>query len=82
MVPPYKKFVPEQLTNCKTQYGKWKCTDCTKIIRTYCSCTPGLMYCTDCYGNHHADFAADDKDETQLGGLKTPQQPPSNLHFT
>ena len=64
MVPPYKKIVHGRLTNCKTQYGKWKCTDFTKIIRTYCSFTPGLMYCTDCYGNHHADVAGDDKDKT------------------
>ena len=64
MVPPYRKFVHGRLTNCNSQYGKWKCRDCTKIIRTYCSCTPGLMYCMDCYGNHHADVAADDKDET------------------
>ena len=64
MVPPYKKIVHGRLTNCKTQYGKWKCTDCTKIIRTYCSCTPGLMYCMDWYGNHRADVAGDDKNET------------------
>ena len=28
------------------------------------------MHCTDCYGNHDADVAADDdKDETLLGPL-------------
>ena len=64
MVPPYKKFVQGQLTNCKTKYGKWKCTDCAHIVRSYCSCTRGLMYCTDCYGNHHADVAGDKKGST------------------
>ena len=64
MVPPYKKFIQGRLTNCKTKYGKWKCTDCARIVRLYCSCTPGLMYCTDCYGNHRADVAGDEKGST------------------
>ena len=60
MVPPYKKF-QGRLTNCKTKYGKWKCMDCAHIVRSYCLCTPGMMYCTGCYGNHHADVAGDKK---------------------
>ena len=60
MVPPYK-FFQGKLTNCKMKYGKWKCTDCAHIVRLYCLCTPGLMYCTDCYGNHNADVTGDEK---------------------
>ena len=55
-VPHFKKFVKGRLVNCKTKYGKWKCTDCSRSVRSYCSCTPGLMYCTECYANHCADM--------------------------
>ena len=60
MVQPYK-FFQGKLTNCKIKYGKWKCTDCAHIVRLYCLCTPGLMYCTDCYANHHAEVTGDEK---------------------
>ena len=48
MVRPNKTFVQGRLTNCKMKYGKWKCMGCAHIVRSYGSCTPGLMYCTDC----------------------------------
>ena len=64
MVPIYKKIIQGRLVSCKTKYGKWKCTDCSKFVRSYCSCTPGLMFCTDCFGNHHADFAINDTHNT------------------
>ena len=64
MVPIYKKIIQGRLVSCKTKYGKWKCTDCSKFVRSYCSCTPGLMFCTDCFGNHRADLAIDDTHNT------------------
>ena len=42
----------------------YRCMDCTHIVRSYCLCTPGLMYCSDCYGNHHADVEGDEKGST------------------
>ena len=60
MVPVFKKFIQGQLVTCKTKYGKWKCTSCNKFVCSYCSCTSGLMFCTDCFGNHHAELAMDD----------------------
>ena len=64
MVPIYKKFLQGRLVSCKTKYGKWKCTDCSKFVRSYCSCTPGLMSCTDCFGNHRADLVMDNPNNT------------------
>ena len=65
----FKKFVKGQLVNCKTKYGKWKCTDCSRNVRLHCSCTPGLMYCTECYANHRADDAGEEKQETKFSGF-------------
>ena len=68
-VPHFKKIVKGRLVNCKTKYGKWKCTDCSCIVRSYCSCTPGLMYCTECYANHCVDIAEEEKQATEFSGF-------------
>ena len=67
MVPTNKKIVQGRLVPCKTKYGKWKCTDCKKYVRSYCTCTPGLMFCVDCFGNHRAACATAGTTNTQLG---------------
>ena len=64
MVPVYKKIIQGRLVSCKMKYGKWKCTNCSKFVRSYCSCTQGLMFCTDCFGNHRADLTIDDTRNT------------------
>ena len=51
--------------------------DCAHIVSSYCSCTPGLMYCTDWYGNHHADIAGDEKGRHNLA---PPPPPPPQSH--
>ena len=68
-VPHFKKFAKGRLQNCKTKYGKWKCTNCSQNVRLYCSCTPGLMFCTECYANHHADLAREEKQATKCSGF-------------
>ena len=65
----FKKFVKGQLENCKTKYDKWKCTNCSRNVRSYCSCTPGLMFCTECYGNCCADLAGEEKQATKFSGF-------------
>ena len=67
MVPTNKKFVQGRLVPCKTKYGKWKCTDCKKYVRSYCTCMPGLMFCVDCFGNHRAECATAGTTNTQFG---------------
>ena len=34
MVPIYKKIIQGRLVSCKTKYGKWKCMDCSKFVRS------------------------------------------------
>ena len=69
MVLQFKKFIQGRLVTCKTKYGKWKCTNCSKFVRNYCSCTPGLMFCIDCFGDHRADVAMADSRHAQFGVL-------------
>ena len=40
-----------------------------QFLRLYCSCTPGLMYCTECYANHRADIAGEEKQATKFSGF-------------
>ena len=61
------KFIQGQLQKCKTKYGKWKCTNCPKFVRSYCSCTPGLMFCADCFGDHRAAVAIGGAADTNFG---------------
>ena len=57
-------WVTHQLQDETWEVEMYRCMDCTPIVRLYCLCTPGLMYCTDCYGNHHADVEGDEKGST------------------
>ena len=67
MVPMNKQFVQGRLVPCKTKYGKWKCTDCKKFVRSYCTCMPGLMFCVHCFGNHRAECTMAGTTNTQFG---------------
>ena len=67
MVPTHTKFIQERLMTCKTKYGKWKCSNCSKFVCSYCSCTPGLMFCTDCFGDHRVDVAMVTSGVTNFG---------------
>ena len=49
------------------KYGEWKCTNCPKFVRKYCSCTPGLMFCADCFGDHHAVIAIGGATDAKFG---------------
>ena len=71
MVPINKKFNQGRLVNCKTKYGKWKCTNCPKFLHSYCSCTPGALFCTDCFGDHHAEVAVACNEVTSFGELQS-----------
>ena len=55
---PKKKIIKNGLlVACKDPYQRQTCGVCrTKCCRSYCSCTPGLILCTDCYANHRAEI--------------------------
>ena len=55
---PKKIIKNGRLVACKDPYQRQTCGVCrTKRCRSYCSCTPGLILCTDCYANHRAEIA-------------------------
>ena len=55
---PKKIIINGRLVVCKDPYQRQTCgVCCTKHCRSYCSCTPGLILCTDCYANHRAEIA-------------------------
>jgi len=52
-LPPYKFFDKAgRFKKCQSQYLQKQCSACSKRCRTYCKCTPGIMYCQDCYNDH------------------------------
>ena len=36
----------------RSDYVRYPCSDCKKLIRTYCSCDPGAPLCSICFGLH------------------------------
>jgi len=51
MVPIYHTFKNGQLVTCKTKYIQLTCR-CGNRSRHYCSCTPGLVVCNNCFPLH------------------------------
>ena len=49
---PYKTFDGTSLVKCKTRYIQLKCSRCTSRIRTFCTCSPGVMLCQRCFQLH------------------------------
>ncbi len=35
-----------------SDYVRYPCSNCRKLIRTYCSCDPGAPLCSICFGLH------------------------------
>jgi Transposase IS4 len=48
----FTKFLVDKIVKANMKYAQFKCTDCTKRIRTYCRCSPGIMRCIECYAVH------------------------------
>ena len=55
-IPKNKKFNKVScLMPCKTMYIQKVCCICKTRCRTYCRCSPGIMYCKDCFPEHIAE---------------------------
>ena len=59
-IPAGKKFEKVQMVSCKSKYQSWFCSCKSACVRTYCQCTPGVLYCTECYAEHVADAVVHD----------------------
>lgn len=44
-----------KLVKSKTQYIQRKCKYCRNVRNSYCSCTPGVVICRECFGLHLED---------------------------
>ena len=51
-LPTNSKFSNGCIATSNMKFAQFKCKTCTKKIRTYCRCTPGVMRCIECYANH------------------------------
>lgn len=46
------------LISCKTDYIQKLCKCKGRRVRTYCSCSPGIMFCKRCFAGHIQDVLA------------------------
>ena len=51
-LPKGKKFSGVRIVKAASDYPQHKCSGCDKRVRTYCSCTPGVYRCSECFGYH------------------------------
>jgi Transposase IS4 len=54
-LPKNRKFLADRVVPSAMAYPQFKCHDCQKKRRTYCSCSPGIIRCSDCYAEHVRD---------------------------
>ena len=46
-LPNYKKFRNSCVVTCKSKYQKWICSCRAHRVRSYCSCSPGIIQCVE-----------------------------------
>mmetsp|Transcript_12000 Transcript_12000/g.18292 ORF Transcript_12000/g.18292 Transcript_12000/m.18292 type:complete len:267 (-) Transcript_12000:255-1055(-) len=51
-IPLYRKYSANILTYSNTAYPQRLCYRCNKNCRFYCSCTPGVYHCKQCFAAH------------------------------
>ena len=59
-LPTYQKFDRGQLVRCRSKYQTWFC-ECKAVhVRTYCTCSPGILYCPECYAKHQVEASMEE----------------------
>ena len=52
-LPKKTKFAGAQIVQSKCDYPQFSCKGgCQKRVRTYCSCSPGIIICNECFVQH------------------------------
>jgi hypothetical protein len=51
-IPRKMKFKGSRMVKAAMDYGQYKCIGCKKKVRTYCKCSPGVIYCPEHYAKH------------------------------
>ena len=54
-LPNYNKFRNSHIVTCKSKYQKWICSCRAHCVRSYWSCSPGIIRHVECYTEHHID---------------------------
>ena len=55
-LPTFQKFKKSTMVQCKDKYQKWNCSCKAARVRSYCSCSPGIIQCVECYATHRIDI--------------------------
>ena len=58
--PHTLKILERTIGPLQNRYQTWYCFCRTACVRTYCSCTPGLLLCPECYAEHKVDASMAD----------------------
>jgi len=54
------KFAGAQIVPSKSEYPQFTCRGgCLKRVRTYCSCSPGVIICNECFVRHTIEKEAE-----------------------
>ena len=53
-LPKNKTFLGPRIVSANSEYPQHKCVSCSKRVRTYCLCSPGVYRCAECFGYHLA----------------------------
>jgi len=65
-LPKGKKFDRAgRIVDAGSDYGQCncQCSHVRKAWRTYCKCSPGIIYCTECYAAHRIATAIQEEEE-------------------
>jgi hypothetical protein len=54
-LPRGQKFSGSTMVDSLSAYPQGRCNDCSKRIRTFCSCSPGIYRCNVCFATHFKD---------------------------
>ena len=48
----FEKFHKGRKVRSQSEYPQATCSECKKKVRSYCSCSPGILFCKDCHVKH------------------------------
>ena len=49
VLPKNKQCFGPQIVSANIKYPQHKCVSCSKRVRTYCLCSPGVYRCAECF---------------------------------
>ena len=59
-LPKKTKFAGAHIVPSKSEYPQFTCREgCKKRVRAYCSCSPGIIICNECFARHTIEKEAE-----------------------